>query len=196
MSATKLEVTTLPDNPNDTYICCGELLAIAVNLPPLPSCSRCGSPRTVELVYGFPDPLVLEAVRHGLLRLGGFPRDEDPPTGSCLDCGASLWEDERWQAPVWEDWMTPEGFEQEARALRALHRSGLRLGLSDRSPAILARAFACRHAAGVTRPSVGPTGRRSQRPSQRPDRHGGTPVTLPVPYEPNGQPGADTCPAR
>lgn len=81
----------------------GRLLLKLLGLPPVPGCPRCRSPRLVELVYGDPCERTLEAARSGLVRLGGWPTEWDPPDQSCLDCGADVWEDGLWREPASRD---------------------------------------------------------------------------------------------
>jgi len=51
-----------------------------------PSCPKCGSERTVPIVYGLPGPELQEAARRGEVLLGGCIVRPGQPTMACLHC--------------------------------------------------------------------------------------------------------------
>jgi hypothetical protein len=58
------------------------------------TCPRCGSPRSVRIVYGYPAPELLEQARGGGVSLGGCVLTGDDPTRQCRAC-AHRWSPER-----------------------------------------------------------------------------------------------------
>jgi hypothetical protein len=63
--------------------------------PPRP-CPRCGSSRTLRVVYGLPDLELVEASQRGDVALGGCIVEPEAPDYECGGCGAPL----PWVAPA------------------------------------------------------------------------------------------------
>ena len=60
-------------------------------------CPLCGSERIRPRVYGYPGPELVEEAESGEVVLGGCMVTGADPELGCLDCGAGLWPDGRFQ---------------------------------------------------------------------------------------------------
>jgi hypothetical protein len=100
------------------------VMSEVLGLRPMGECPRCGSPRTVPLVYGIPGPEMLQALGMGLVRLGATQGVGSPPDMSCVGCGADIWDDGTWASPVPDDAVTPELLRRAVRSIREIGRPG------------------------------------------------------------------------
>ena len=58
-----------------------------------PRCPACGSADTARIVYGYPADELLDAARHGEVKLGGCVLSHDDPEWHCSAC------DHEWPEP-------------------------------------------------------------------------------------------------
>jgi hypothetical protein len=67
-------------------------------------CPVCHNEGLVPIMYGMPADDPSEDVRAGRYMIGGCCITGDDPNRECIDCGASVYADGRFERPSSEDW--------------------------------------------------------------------------------------------